>query len=137
MTLDMSFKDQNISKKRSFGPTQKWLMVAAFAFGIAAVFAALSTTDFIAHLDRQMHAIHCAFFPSLSKHAGDSGCRSAMMSPYSSFFRKWTWGGLPISLLALGVFTYALFRCSTLCKKETVSKRETLFVLLMGFFALL
>jgi uncharacterized membrane protein len=69
-------------------------------------FAAASTYDFAAHLDRQVHALHCSFIPGLSSNnpAGAEGCQLTLMSPYSSLFRTVLWGGVPVSLLALGVF---------------------------------
>src|SRR5690606_5217068 len=86
-----------------------WLFAAA-AFGLAgAFFSGLSTSDFIAHLDRQVHSIHCSFIPGASAQM-ESGCRTVMMSPYSSLFRESLWGGLPISLLAFAVFFYLLAR---------------------------
>lgn len=82
-------------------------VVALFALA-GAFFAAVSTSDFVAHLDRQVHAITCAFVPGLAAPdtAGTSGCHAALMSPYSSVLSSWTWGGIPISLLALGVFAF-------------------------------
>lgn len=75
---------------------------------IGAVFAAISTYDFVAHLDRQVHNLHCSFIPGVS-HAGESGCQVAMMSPYSSVLRTRVWGGVPIALPALSVFAFLAF----------------------------
>lgn len=89
---------------------------AFVAFGIFAflggVFSAVSTADFIAHLDRQVHSITCAYVPGLSAPdvSGSSGCYAVLMSPYSSFLRTRTWGGIPLALPALSVFAYLLFR---------------------------
>ena len=102
-----------------------WLFATA-AFGLAgAFFSGLSTSDFIAHLDRQMHSIHCSFVPGASADLGESGCRTVMMSPYSSLFRESLWGGLPISLLAVAVFFYMLARALSFGLKQDISKRET------------
>src|SRR5438552_2739972 len=73
-------------------------LIAALCFALlGCIFAAVSTSDFIQHLDRQVHAIHCSFIPGAGKEIGESGCRTVMMSPYSSFFRESVWGGVPIS----------------------------------------
>jgi uncharacterized membrane protein len=78
---------------------------------LGAIFAGVSTYDFIAHLDRQVHAITCAFVPGLSAKdaSGSSGCYAALMSTYSSVFRQSVWGGIPIALPGLAVFAYLLF----------------------------
>lgn len=75
---------------------------------IGTVFAAVSTYDFVQHLDRQVHNLHCSFIPGVS-HAGESGCQVAMMSPYSSVLRSHVWGGVPISLAAMSVFAFLVF----------------------------
>ena len=79
------------------------LFAALLGFG----FAAAATYDFAAHLDRQVHNLHCSFIPGMSSSgpAGAEGCQLTLMSPYSSLFRASLWGGVPISLLALAVFT--------------------------------
>ena len=79
---------------------QPWLVVVLVGAVIGTVFAAVSTYDFVQHLDRQVHNLHCSFIPGAS-HAGESGCQVAMMSPYSSVMRHRIWGGVPISLPAL------------------------------------
>ena len=87
---------------------QPWLLVVLIGAVIGVVFAAVSTYDFVQHLDRQVHSLHCSFIPGLS-HTGESGCQLAMMSPYSSVFRTHVWGGIPISLAALAVFAFLAF----------------------------
>jgi len=86
------------------------------------VFASYSTSDFVAHLDRQVHSIHCSFTPGLvdADVNAASGCHKAMMSPYSSVLRSTLWGGIPISLGAMSVFAFLLFRGLDLM----VNKRE-------------
>jgi uncharacterized membrane protein len=88
------------------------LLVVAVAALAGAFFAGVLTFDFVAHLDRQVHAITCSVTPGLSApdSSGSSGCHAALMSPYSSVARRWTWGGIPISLPALAVFAFLLFR---------------------------
>ena len=39
------------------------VMVGAF---LGFVFASFSTYDFVRHLDRQVHGVHCSFVPGLS-----------------------------------------------------------------------
>lgn len=73
------------------------------------VFAGVSTYDFVQHLDRQVHSLHCSFIPGAGAEAGASGCQAAMMSPYSSVLRTSIWGGIPISLPAMAVFAFILF----------------------------
>lgn len=78
------------------------LFAALIGFG----FSAAATYDFAAHLDRQVHNLHCSFIPGMSSSpAGAEGCQLTLMSPYSSLFRTSLWGGIPISLLALAVFS--------------------------------
>jgi uncharacterized membrane protein len=87
---------------------QPWLGLVLLGAVVGVVFAAISTYDFVQHLDRQVHNLHCSFIPGVS-HAGESGCQVAMMSPYSSVFRSHVWGGIPISLGALSVFAFLVF----------------------------
>lgn len=83
------------------------LVIAAALLGL--VFAAISTADYMEHLDRQLHDVHCSIIPGLGA-TGDaaSGCRVAMNSPYAALFRGALWGGVPISLFALGVYGFFL-----------------------------
>jgi uncharacterized membrane protein len=91
--------------------SKKLVIGLAFFALLGAIFAGISTYDFIAHLDRQVHAITCAFVPGLSAKdaTGSSGCYAALMSPYSSVLRQTVWGGIPIALPGLAVFAYLLF----------------------------
>lgn len=88
--------------------------LALFTVAAAAgfLFASFSTYDFVQHLDRQVHGIHCSFIPGLAGTdvSGTTGCHTTLMSPYSSVFRKAIWGGIPVSLPAMGVFAYMLYR---------------------------
>jgi uncharacterized membrane protein len=85
-----------------------WLVVVLVGAVVGVVFAAVSTYDFVQHLDRQVHTLHCSFIPGAS-HTGESGCQVAMMSPYSSVLRSRVWGGVPIALGALSVFAFLAF----------------------------
>lgn len=98
---------------------------------VGALFAGISTFDFAAHLDRQVHSITCSVTPGLSApdSAGTSGCHAALMSPYSSVLRSWTWGGIPISLAALSVFAFIVFRAlELLLRREDDIAAETGFL---------
>jgi uncharacterized membrane protein len=104
----------------------KWPLVVALAGALlGAAFAALSTTDFMQHLDRQVHAIHCSFLPGAAKEIAESGCRTVMMSPYSSFFRETLWGGVPISLWALAVFAFLAYRAALMLWRGQTAAGET------------
>ncbi|MBN8611007.1 MAG: hypothetical protein J0L92_10510 [Deltaproteobacteria bacterium] len=74
------------------------------------LFSAVSTSDFTAHLDRQVHGIHCSFVPGADTPdvSGSSGCHATLMSPYSSVMRDTVWGGIPVSLPSMAVFAYLL-----------------------------
>lgn len=75
------------------------------------VYSSISTSDFILHLDRQPHRITCSLLGGLEGSSDlhqEQPCKLAMYSPYSSFWRDKYWGGIPISLPALGVFGFAL-----------------------------
>jgi uncharacterized membrane protein len=74
------------------------------------LFASVSTYDFAMHLDRQVHDVHCSFVPGLTgTESGASGCQVTLVSPYSSVLRNAVWGGVPVSLPAMGVFAFLLF----------------------------
>lgn len=92
-------------------------MTRVFAVGLALaavvglVFASVSTLDFVQHLDRQVHDLHCSFAPGLVEADEEStGCQVTLLSPYSSVMRTSLWGGIPISLPAMAVFAFLLFR---------------------------
>jgi uncharacterized membrane protein len=88
---------------------QPWLLVVLAGAVVGVVFAAVSTYDFVQHLDRQVHSLHCSFIPGVSHGTGESGCQVAMMSPYSSVLRTHVWGGVPIALAAMSVFAFLVF----------------------------
>jgi uncharacterized membrane protein/protein-disulfide isomerase len=75
------------------------------------IFSSVSTYDFMAHLDRQVHGIHCSFLPGVMDPdvTGSSGCHVTMMSPFSSVLRSEIWGGIPISVPAMSVFAFLLY----------------------------
>lgn len=92
--------------------TQRTLLglVAAMAV-LGFAFAAVSTSDFASHLDRQVHGIHCSLIPGggVLDTRGTSGCHVTLMSPYSSVMRDSVWGGIPVALPAMGVFAFLVF----------------------------
>jgi uncharacterized membrane protein len=137
MRFDDDRPDQDDSEPRirvgggftSGEETKPWLFATAGAALLGASFAGVSTHDFITHLDRQMHSIHCSFIPGAGQQLGESGCRAVMMSPYSSLFRTSLWGGLPISLLALGVFAYLVYRALDFAlRANELNKKDTLYL---------
>jgi len=87
----------------------RWLVVVLAGAAVGLLFAGVSTYDFVQHLDRQVHGLHCSFIPGMGAETGASGCQVAMMSPYSSLFRARIWGGIPISLPAMAVFAFIGF----------------------------
>jgi uncharacterized membrane protein len=71
------------------------------------VFAGLSTLDYAEHLDRKLHDVHCSLIPGLATGADqENACRTAMYSIYAALFRGQYWGGVPVSLFALGAFSF-------------------------------
>ena len=88
-----------------------WLLVALGGALLGFVFASVSTYDFVAHLDRQVHGLHCSLLPGIGTPdaSGASGCHVTLMSPYSSVMRESVWGGIPISLPAMAVFAFLVF----------------------------
>jgi uncharacterized membrane protein len=101
--------------------------VALAVFALAGViFSAVSTYDYAAFLDREVHAITCSFVPGIGAPdtTGSSGCHAVLMSPYSAVFRAWTWGGIPIALPALAVFFFLLFRSLDLLLRRLAGDAE-------------
>ncbi|MCB9651542.1 MAG: hypothetical protein H6730_33850 [Deltaproteobacteria bacterium] len=105
-------------------PARPFLWGTAGASALGAVFAAVSTRDFISHLDRQQHSIHCSLMPGGGASLGESGCRTVLMSPYSSVLRTELWGGVPISLLAFAVFAYLVYRSAATALEPRVTRRD-------------
>ena len=106
-----------------------WLVVVLIGALIGMVFAGVSTYDFVQHLDRQVHSLHCSFIPGVSHGAGTSGCQAAMMSPYSSILRTHVWGGIPISLGAMAVFAFlGFFAIDLVVTRRKSDPRAALFL---------
>jgi uncharacterized membrane protein len=82
-------------------------ILGAVASILGLTFAAYSSVDYAAHLDRRLHDVHCSLVPGLTTGADEENpCRAAMYSAYSALFRGSYWGGIPISLFALGAFAF-------------------------------
>src|SRR5262245_24120665 len=95
------------------------------------VFAAYSSVDYAEHLDRHLHDVHCSLIPGLVSGADEENpCRAAMYSAYSALMRGAYWGGIPISLFALGAFSFFLgFATYLFFAGDSASKKA------LGFFA--
>jgi uncharacterized membrane protein len=89
-------------------------VIALLAALAGLLLAGRSTSDFVAHLDRQVHGISCSVSIGAEAEMGESGCRAVMLSPYSSWFREDLWGGMPVSLLAMAVFAFLMYRSAHL-----------------------
>ena len=85
-----------------------YLVVVGAVLGL--FFLGFSTHDFVQHLDRQVHGLHCSFIPGLdgTDVSGSTGCHVTLMSPYSSVFRDSVWGGIPVSMPGMAVFAFLL-----------------------------
>jgi uncharacterized membrane protein len=126
--VDLTGEQPTDWSPRGKDPVAPWLWASAAFALLAVVFSGLSTADFIEHLDRQVHSIHCSLLPGASQQIGESGCRTVMMSPYSSLFRTSLWGGLPISLLSMAVFTYLVYRGVDFALARRRKKKLTAFL---------
>ena len=124
--LQSEFRQHEVG---AVSPRKTLILLAAFAFA-GVIFAGVSSYDFIAHLDRQVHAITCSIVPGIGPKdvSGESGCHTVLMSPYSSVMRDLTWGGIPIALPALGVFAFLLFRAVDLLLRKRMVRSETGFM---------
>jgi uncharacterized membrane protein len=113
-------------------------IVALAAAALGLVFAIYSTYDYAQHLDRQMHAVHCSFIPGAPAATEDNACKAALFSPYSAIFRGAYWGGIPISLFAIGAFSFfAAFAAYLLVARERAPRVAFLFLGIAGVGPLL
>jgi uncharacterized membrane protein len=107
--------------------------ITLVAATLGLVFAAYSTYDYAQHLDRQIHAVHCSFIPGAPAGGDDNACKTALFSPYSAIFRATYWGGIPISLFAVGAFTFfAGFGAYMLALRERTPPIALLFLSVTG-----
>jgi uncharacterized membrane protein len=122
--------DDVLDQQQPYGSTPpQWpLMLVVGGALLGCIFSAVSTSDFMQHLDRQVHAIHCSFIPGAGKELGESGCKTVMMSPYSSWFRESYWGGVPVSLWSLATYAFLLYRAALLLWRKKASQAETTFL---------
>jgi uncharacterized membrane protein len=105
--------------------------IALVASALGLLFASYSTLDYAQHLDRHLHDVHCSFIPGAAATSEAEACRAAMYSPYSALLKDQYWGGVPISLFALGAFCFfAAFALYLLLSGSRASQRT------YGFFAL-
>ncbi|MBL6975024.1 MAG: hypothetical protein ISR64_04770 [Deltaproteobacteria bacterium] len=90
-------------------------VIAAFGAFLGLLYSGVSTSDYAAHLDRQLHPVSCSLLPGLTEASqldeSVQGCKVALFSPYSAFWRERYWGGIPYSLPALGLYGFALILC--------------------------
>jgi len=107
-------------------PRRRFLVAAGLCAAAGLVFSAVSTRDFVAHLDRQVHAITCSIVPGMGAldSAGTSGCYAAMMSPWSSLLRTHLWGGIPVAMLSMSVFAFLLFFAADLLARRREGSRN-------------
>jgi uncharacterized membrane protein len=112
------------------GGAMKGALIALAVLSLIGImFSMTSTSDFISHLDRQVHSIHCSILPGAKAEVGESGCRTVMMSPYSSVLRSSMWGGIPISLLSVATFAYLLMRSLSFALSKSTTKKHTMFLI--------
>lgn len=98
-------EDEPVATPRhAFSPGWFATLLAAIALLVGASFAGRSTADFATHLDGQVHALSCSVLPGGQAQIGASGCKAAMMSPYSSIWRDKVWGGVPVALPGFAIF---------------------------------
>jgi uncharacterized membrane protein len=103
-------------------------VLALVASLLGLLFASNSTLDYAKHLDRRLHDVHCSFIPGAPATSEAEACRVAMYSPYSALFKEHYWGGIPISLFALGAFAfYAAFAIYLLVYGSRAPKRALRF----------
>ncbi|NUP04727.1 MAG: hypothetical protein HOW73_01560 [Polyangiaceae bacterium] len=102
-------------------------VVGVVASVIGGAAAAVSTHDYAQHLDRRLHGTHCSFIPGLGDAEADNACTTALQSPYSAFLKEQFWGGIPISLFALGAFSFTFaLALYLILARNTASKRTRL-----------
>ncbi|HMJ52238.1 MAG TPA: vitamin K epoxide reductase family protein [Polyangiaceae bacterium] len=109
-------------------------ILGALASILGLTFAAYSSVDYAAHLDRRLHDVHCSLVPGLTSGADEENpCRAAMYSAYSALFRGSYWGGIPVSLFALGAFSFFFgFSMYLLFAGPRASKRAVWFFAAAG-----
>lgn len=113
------------------GYRERWPAALAFVASLLGLtFGSLSSLDYIQHLDRQIHDVHCSYVPGLGAgQTPDNACRVAMYSPFAALFRDRFWGGVPISLFAVGAFGFfAAFALYVLLAGRDAPKKALIFL---------
>ena len=105
-------------------------LVALLASSLGLLFASYSTFDYAKHLDRRLHDIHCSIIPGAAPTDAADACRAAMYSPYSALLKEKYWGGIPISLFAVGAFTFFIAFALYLAVAGDAAPRKA-----VGFFS--
>lgn len=120
------------------GPKSKLPAVLSLVAALLGLlFASNSTLDYAKHLDRRLHDVHCSFIPGAPATSEAEACRVAMYSPYSALFKEHYWGGIPISLFAMGAFAfYAAFAIYLLVYGARAPRRALRFFALASFVPL-
>lgn len=102
------------------------------------IFATYSTLDYAAHLDRQLHDVHCSVIPGAPPQEEAEGCRAAMYSAYSAVLKDSLWGGIPITLSAQGCFGFlGAFAVFLLVSGSRASRKAVVFFGAVGLTPLL
>lgn len=110
--------------------SRAYAALGLFASLLGLLFASYSTFDYASHLDRRLHDVHCSFIPGAPATGEAEACRAAMYSPYSALFKDAYWGGIPISLFAIGAFIFfAGFSLYLLVGGSSVGRKA------IGFYA--
>ncbi|HMR75972.1 MAG TPA: vitamin K epoxide reductase family protein [Polyangiaceae bacterium] len=89
-----------------FMKSRGFAILALLGALLGLVFALTSTLDYASHLDRRLHDVTCSFIPGAAATGEAEACRTAMYSPYAALLRDSYWGGIPISLFAVGAFCF-------------------------------
>ena len=117
------------------GVRERWPAALALVGSVLGlIFGGLSSLDYIQHLDRQIHDVHCSYVPGLGAgQTPDNACRVAMYSPYAALFRDRYWGGVPIGLFAVGAFAFfAAFAIYVLLAGRAAPKKALVFLAVFG-----
>ncbi|MBN1612220.1 MAG: hypothetical protein JW940_36650 [Polyangiaceae bacterium] len=102
------------------------------------IFASNSSLDYAEHLDRRLHDIHCSYVPGASTTTEAESCRAAMYSSYGAVMRESLWGGLPVSLFALGAYSFfAAFAAYLLVAAARAPARAVVFFAVVSLTPLL
>jgi hypothetical protein len=121
------------------GPSSRtYAAIALVASSLGLLFASYSTVDYASHLDRRLHDVHCSFIPGAPPTSEAEACRAAMYSPYSALLKETYWGGIPISLFALGAFAFFFgFSVYLLLAGGNAPRKAVAFFGVVGFTPLL